>query len=173
MTPDDGIWIDMWLPVGSPIYRSGVREGLEVAGDAWVAALSSVGIRSISTVRNVPEPTHSEICFAGIGHGEVVDDHGRKLVGVTAWRSREGTLLQTALYRRRDRTLPDLLAIEPEQRIIAQGILANQVTDLSALHVPMPSGKGLARDLGLRLAEVFSDIQEVVFEERPPEVEES
>ncbi len=170
MTPDDGIWIDVWLPVTSPTYRSGVREGLEVAGDAWVTALSSMGVGSVSTVRDVPEPTHSEICFAGIGHGEVVD-HGRKLVGVTAWRSREGTLLQTALYRRRDQTLPDFLAIEPEQRIAAREILANQVTDLSALQVPVPPGKGLARDLGRRLAEVFGEFQAVICEERPPEVE--
>ena len=60
-----------------------------------------------------PGPGRGVACFAGVGPGEVLVA-GRKAVGVTQWRTREGALLSTLLPASPMSDVIDLLASPPE-----------------------------------------------------------
>jgi lipoate-protein ligase A len=164
LPPEDAYWIDLWIPHGAAAHRNDVRALLEVAGQAWVAALSEQAVEGL-VVASPEEPAQrAAVCFAGIGHGEVVTQEGRKLVGVTAWRSREGALLQTAVYRRRELSLPDLLELSPAERKAARGQLESGVTDLAEVSVEPPRiaalGRGLARALSAEVEVAPPDVDD-------------
>ena len=45
VTPEDPVWIDVWVPAGDPLWRDDVGRAFDWLGDAWVAALGRVGDR--------------------------------------------------------------------------------------------------------------------------------
>ena len=98
--PDDPLWVDVWVPRGDPLWRDDAARAVHWVGDWWSAALAQVGFGP-TEVQRTATPT-DEIarfaCFAGLGAGEV-HRHGRKVVGVAQWRSREGALVHCAAYR--------------------------------------------------------------------------
>jgi lipoate---protein ligase len=51
--------------------------------------------------RSTPGPFGDLVCFAGRGPGEVFQ-RGRKVVGLSQWRSREGALFSSCAYQRWD-----------------------------------------------------------------------
>ena len=69
-------------------------------GEWWASALEASGARwlSVHAGPSVPRPWSHLACFAGLGPGEVEAD-GRKVVGVSQWRGRQGALFQTCAYR--------------------------------------------------------------------------
>ena len=97
------------------------------------------------------------MCFAGRGPGEVLH-HGRKLMGLSQWRSREGALFSTCAYRRWDPApLIDVVAMESSERpglvdalaplVVGVDDLAPTTVDLSALS---DAPRVLVPDLGGR-----------------------
>ncbi len=109
--PRDPLWVDVWLPRGDPLWDDDVLAAAGWVGEWWFSALEAAGARGVSvhhgpSVRDRWSPV---ACFAGMGPGEV-EAEGRKVVGVSQWRSRHGALFQTCAYRRFDpRPLVDLL----------------------------------------------------------------
>ena len=89
-------------------------------------------------------------CFAGLGPGELTID-GRKLVGVSQWRSREGVLVSTVVSAHPPADLAPYLssgiAAVPALaearclRDVADGLRASDVADelLAAAHDELPS----------------------------------
>ena len=63
------------------------------------------------------------VCFAGRGPGEVFQG-GRKVVGLSQWRAREGTLFSSCAYLRWDPApLLALLTVGPDPRVeLARGL---------------------------------------------------
>jgi lipoate---protein ligase len=95
--PDD-LWIDWWVPAGDGRWRSDVHASSRMAGLWWADALREFVTGDV-TVHEGPlegDPAHRLVCFAGRGPGEVFVD-GKKAVGVTQWRVREGIFLSTVM----------------------------------------------------------------------------
>ena len=92
------LWIDWWIPTGDDRWRHDVHASSRMVGEWWANVLREFVTGDIS-VHDGPlegDPAHRLVCFAGRGPGEVFIN-GRKAVGVTQWRVREGILLSTVL----------------------------------------------------------------------------
>ena len=103
------LWVDVILPLGHPQWCSDVTRSGDWLGQSWVTALESLGCTGLSVHRAGMIHTRwsHQVCFAGVGGGEVIDEHGRKLVGISQRRTREGARFQCAVHRRWQ---PELLA---------------------------------------------------------------
>ena len=162
LDPLDSIWIDLWLPSGSPGYLDDVRGQLELVGAIMREALEVAGLAGLALATPVAPVGVEPLCFLGEGPGEIVDEGGAKLVGLAAWRAREGALVQCALYRRRDLRLPELLVLEPEARQAASQALFERVADLEQLGRADLDATALAESIAGRLG--------AELERRPPEL---
>jgi lipoate-protein ligase A len=95
--PDD-LWIDWWIPAGDDRWRNDVHASSRMAGQWWAEVLEDV-VEGEITVHDGPlegDPDFRLVCFAGRGPGEVFVD-GKKAVGVTQWRVREGIFVSTVM----------------------------------------------------------------------------
>jgi lipoate-protein ligase A len=123
VTPDDPVWVDVWVPAGHPLWCSDVGQAFGWLGDAWVEALASVGITNLSTHRKgfvACTRWSSLVCFGGVGAGEVITDDGRKIVGLAQRRNRDGAWFHGACVLEWDpSTLVDVLAMSTEERMAA------------------------------------------------------
>jgi lipoate-protein ligase A len=97
LQPGD-LWIDWWIPASDERWTDDVHVGSKRAGAWWEAALAPLvkGEISIHVGALEGDPAYRLVCFAGAGPGELFVD-GRKAVGVTQWRVREGMFLSSAL----------------------------------------------------------------------------
>jgi lipoate-protein ligase A len=94
----DDLWIDWWIPAGDDRWRSDVHASSRMAGRWWAETLEDFVTGDI-TVHDGPlegDPAFRLVCFAGRGPGEVFVD-GKKAVGVTQWRVREGIFVSTVM----------------------------------------------------------------------------
>ncbi len=108
VTPDDPIWIDVWLPASHPLWSGDVARAFDWLGDAWVDALATSGVTGLSAHRHGYVSCtrwSSLVCFGGLGTGEVVTDDGRKVVGLAQRRNRHGSWFQGACVLRWDPSL--------------------------------------------------------------------
>ena len=87
--PGECVWVDVLVPRGDPLWHDDVGRATWWLGDAWVAALSAVGVEGCRVHRRgmVPSPWSKVVCFAGLGPGEVVDPAGSKVVGISQRRT--------------------------------------------------------------------------------------
>jgi lipoate-protein ligase A len=98
LRPED-LWIDWWIPHGDTRWSHDVRVSSVQVGTWWAEALRA---HTRGDVRVHEGALEGEIdfrvvCFAGRGPGEVFVD-GRKTVGLTQWRVREGVFVSTVLH---------------------------------------------------------------------------
>lgn len=102
LQPGDHLWLDAWIPRADPLWLMDVAVAAEWVGCWWTAALGEVGVvvdeLHIHRGRSEPGPLGDLVCFAGHGPGEVFAG-GRKLVGLSQWRAREGALFSSCVYR--------------------------------------------------------------------------
>jgi lipoate-protein ligase A len=99
LEPGRIVWFDVIVP--AELLRAAgvghdVRGSMIWLGDRIAAALAGFGIDGVGVHRAAPVGS-GQICFAGIGPGEVVFD-GRKLVGVSQRRTRAGSRFQCAVH---------------------------------------------------------------------------
>lgn len=164
LEPATAIWIDLWLP--SHLQRGDdVRSLLDHAGELFSTALDALGIGGLKRYDADDGVAREVACFAGLGHGELVDDRRRKLLGLTAWRCREGALVQSVAYRHRSAELAGLLDLEPSEERRLAWMLIEQVTDLAALSPALAEDQAAASLLGGALAELVG----APLEQRPVE----
>lgn len=96
--PGSLIWVD--LVIAAEAMYHDVRESMVWAGDLWRRALTGVGARGRLAVHRGPmmsDEWADRVCFAGLGPGEVLAD-GRKLVGLSQRRTRDGARISGALH---------------------------------------------------------------------------
>lgn len=98
LRPED-LWIDWWIPQGDSRWNHDVRVSSTQVGAWWAEALRQ---HTPGDVRVHEGALEGEIdfrlvCFAGRGPGEVFVN-GRKTVGLTQWRVREGVFVSTVLH---------------------------------------------------------------------------
>lgn len=114
--PEECVWVDVLVPRGDPLWHDDVGRATWWLGEVWVAALAAVGVEGCRVHRGamVPSPWSKVVCFAGLGPGEVVDDRGAKIVGVSQRRTRAIARFQCAVPRRWDPAhLSGLLTARP------------------------------------------------------------
>jgi lipoate---protein ligase len=110
--PDD-LWLDWWIPHDDARWSHDVQVSSVQVGQWWARALrTSVDDVEVHEGRLEGEAAHRVVCFAGRGPGEVFVD-GRKAVGVTQWRVREGVFVSTILHAEQTTDVLEYLAIVP------------------------------------------------------------
>jgi lipoate---protein ligase len=99
VVPDQLVWVDIVAAPG--VAPDDVRGSMTWAGELWQRALAPFvgdgGELTVHTGSMVTTPWSDLICFAGLGPGEVSLE-GRKLVGLSQRRSRNGVRIQGTLY---------------------------------------------------------------------------
>ncbi len=113
LQPDD-LWIDWWIPASDPRWSPDIRVSSVQAGGWWREALGD-DVPGVVSVHEGPlegDPAYRVVCFAGRGPGEVFVD-GRKAVGLTQWRVREGSFISTVVHANSSDGIVDLLSREP------------------------------------------------------------
>lgn len=99
VAPDHSVWIDVVIGRSDPLWDDDVNRAPLWLGEAWAAALASLGIRQGEVFdRYEPGPWGRLACFASRGPGEVMVG-GAKAVGITQRRTRTTARFQTLLYR--------------------------------------------------------------------------
>jgi lipoate-protein ligase A len=156
LQPGDHLWIEAWIPRADPLWHPDVSVAAEWVGEWWAAALgeadaapSAMPFSALDVQRGRAHPgSHgSLVCFAGSGPGEVFA-RGRKVVGVSQWRAREGSLFLCCAYTRWDPFhLIALLAVDPVMRRSLEEQLPLAAIDLAELGIAAGSGAALAARL--------------------------
>jgi lipoate-protein ligase A len=140
VAPGAQVWLDLFVPVGDPLYDVDVSRGARFVGELWreaLVALELVGVDfAVHTGPLLASPWSRLWCFSGVGPGEV-SSHGQKLVGVSQRRSRAGawffTMACTGLDPARDASF--LCGSGDWQRRLAEELERSQVR----LESPIPA----------------------------------
>jgi lipoate---protein ligase len=137
--PGDFVWMDAWIPREDPLWDNDVSRAAEWVGAWWTAALEELGAHgfAVCTGRSVPGELGELVCFAGRGPGEVVHE-GRKIVGLSQWRSREGALFSSCAYRRWEpAALMQLLDLDDAEQASLVSELGAAAVGLGELEPPL------------------------------------
>jgi lipoate-protein ligase A len=141
LQPDEQIWIDAWVPRDDDLWQADVAKAAAWVGAWWIGALSALGLvgLEVHAGRALPGELGGLVCFAGRGPGEVFHT-GRKIMGLSQWRSREGALFSACAYRIWDPApMIELIAIDANvtgaltSLAVGVGDLVSGWTDLTSL----------------------------------------
>ncbi|MGH9096920.1 MAG: lipoate--protein ligase family protein [Acidimicrobiales bacterium] len=137
VTPDDPVWIDVWVPRDDRLWSHDVGRAFDWLGDTWTAALRSLGAPGVRAHRDgfaACTRWSSLVCFGGVGTGEVVAADGRKVVGISQRRNRDGAWFHGACIRHWDPTaLLEVMDLSAEDREAARLELAAAVVGVADL----------------------------------------
>ena len=117
VVPEALVWIDVFIPREDPLWKDDVGKSALWLGEAWQATLLEFGISAeVHQGPYQPSEWGELICFAGRAGGEVFVD-GKKSVGISQRRTRQGARFQTALACQCNiADLSPLLNLSPEDR---------------------------------------------------------
>lgn len=126
------MWIDVFIPRDDAFWEDDVGKSSIWLGEVWVKTLAEFG--AAAEVHKTPyEPGNwgKLVCFAGRAPGEVFLE-GRKSIGISQRRTKQGARFQTALVRRWNITeLSPLLNLSDKDRIRLE-------TETAAAAYPLP-----------------------------------
>lgn len=152
----DLLSLDVVLPAGHPwLAEDDLGAVFDPIGRAWAAALTDLGVvgaevhtgPATATRLGPPEQRPlAEVCYASLGRSEVVVD-GRKLVGLSQRRRRQGALVQCGIMRRWNPSpLIEALAVDT-----ARAAIERAATGLDDVLQPPVSDFSLMRAVRARL----------------------
>ena len=101
LVPGEHVWLDLVVPAGDPLWHDDVGAAMVWVGELWRAALADLGVAG--TVHRGPMESSTwsrQVCFSGLGTGEVIAPAGGKLVGVAQRRTRTTARFQTMCHLR-------------------------------------------------------------------------
>lgn len=102
LLPGQVLWVDLTIARDDPLWSDDVAVSFHWLGEAWARALSSFRFEpEVHTGAAVQNEWSRLVCFAGLGPGEVLIG-GRKVVGISQRRTREGARFQCLVHRRWD-----------------------------------------------------------------------
>jgi lipoate-protein ligase A len=131
--PFDTVWVDVFIPADDDLWHFDVGVAFYWLGEVWAQALTKLGASQADVYRGplVTSEWSKQVCFAGLGPGEVTVN-GRKAVGLSQKRTREGALFQCSIYRefKTDRLL-SLLSVAPSERARAHSEIEHFVRTLA------------------------------------------
>jgi lipoate-protein ligase A len=142
---------DIALPAGHPLAIADVSESYRWLGEVWALALASVGVAATPLgVGEAREDSRSlgallrRACFGGRSPYELLAG-GRKLVGFSQIRRRQGYLLQAGIYTRwPGAALTELLRLDAGAADALRAGLAGRVAGLDELLAAPPDLARLA-----------------------------
>lgn len=130
LIPGEHLWVDITLPRDDPWWTDDVGAAAVTVGEWWADLL---GVGEVWRGAYEPGPLGRQVCFAGIGPGEVVVGE-RKLVGIAQRRNRERARFQCIIHGRFRAAEHLGLLAEPGDGADAQTLDASVgVTDVSAV----------------------------------------
>lgn len=134
VVPDDLLWVDVVLPSSDPLWQADVGKSFHWLGDVWQGALAELGVTTRVHRGGLQRSPWSDlVCFAGVGPGEVLDEAGRKVVGMSQRRTREAARFQCAALSRWDAVaLVELLAVDVDAADLTD-VAAGAGVDLDVL----------------------------------------
>lgn len=96
---DDVVWFDVWVPTSDPCWSPDVGRASWWIGDLAANVLASLGLTGLVTHRGamMRHSRSRDVCWLGLGAGEVHDGGGRKVVGIAQRRMRAGALFQVGV----------------------------------------------------------------------------
>ena len=97
VVPTEIVWVDLVVTRDDPLWDDDVAGAMHWVGETWAAALGGGVVHRGPMIRI---EWSGAVCFAGIGAGEVVDDRGAKLVGISQRRTRTWARFQTMAHLR-------------------------------------------------------------------------
>ncbi len=129
--PGEVLWIDVLVPRTDERWDDDVGRAAHWLGETWRDAL---GTGTVHTGALVHTFLSSQICFAGVGPGEVLIE-GRKVVGISQRRTRAGARFQCVVLRAWDPSELARIFAPGEWREVADRLepAAVGVVDLAAL----------------------------------------
>ena len=144
VAPGELVWVDVDLPANDPLWDDDVGRSFLWLGRAWAAALKKVEVSGASVWDGGLRcgPAGRALCFAGLGPGEV-SVAGRKVIGISQRRTREGTRFHCAALLRwsplplaRTMSVPE--SLWPELPELAGGLEVKPDDLVAALVEAMP-----------------------------------
>lgn len=131
--PGAAVWVDVTIPPDDPHWDRDVGRAFHWLGAAWTELLISAGLTARWHDGPMQRtPWSASVCFAGLGPGEV-SVGGRKVVGLSQRRTREGALFQCCALRRWEpERLLDLLALSDADRPRAAAEIAGVAVGVGA-----------------------------------------
>jgi lipoate-protein ligase A len=108
LEPGASVWIDVLLPRGHERWDDDVSRSFHWLGEAWAAALGELGLSAeVHRGPLVRGGFGRQVCFAGIGPGEVTiegagahpDPARWKVIGLSQRRARTGARFQCVVHR--------------------------------------------------------------------------
>ncbi|HUP86104.1 MAG TPA: hypothetical protein VM143_10600 [Acidimicrobiales bacterium] len=134
LRPDETVWVDVVVPAGDRLWTRDVGRSFEWVGAAWASALASLGLGGLSVHRGAFVRTRwsGDVCFAGVGSGEVLAADGRKVVGMASHRTRDRALFQCAVP----------LTWDPDAYVRLLRLPASAAADLAAATAPVVGVRG-------------------------------
>lgn len=152
LEPGVFLWVDAWIPRDDVLWAHDVSVAAEWVGGWWIDALAGAGAGvGLEVEVEVEVPSHAQgalsvhmgrsepgawgdlVCFAGRGPGEVFLDD-RKIVGLSQWRSREGSLFSSCAYLEwRPEPMLDLLSFDDATRSELAGGLRDVAVGIGAM----------------------------------------
>lgn len=126
VVPGHVLWIDVILPAGDPLWDADIGRASGWVGDVWAAALASFGAEpTVHRGGLLRAPWSDQVCFAGLGPGELLNEAGEKVVGIAQRRTRSAARFQCAALARWDAdAIVGLMGLPDEARIDLQGVAA-------------------------------------------------
>jgi len=126
LVPGQTVWLDVEVGRDDPHWDDDVGRSFHWLGRTWAAALADLGVQGdVHTGGVLETPWSRKVCFGGLGPGEVTVA-GRKLVGISQRRTRDGARFQCVVHRRWDPVpLLGLLSLHHRERAAALVDLAD------------------------------------------------
>lgn len=158
----DMLMLDIALPVEHALYRGDVTTSYRWIGAVWQATLAQLGL--VATLVQVDEARHDRehldaltqrACYGGQSPYEVLVN-GRKVVGLSQVRRRQGAVIQCGVYRTfAPADLAALLAFTPDERAQFTRRLAARVASLGELLPQVPPLAEVRRAFAAMLREQY------------------
>ena len=102
LDPSVSTWIDVFVPAADPLWHPDVSRSFHWLGSTLARAFVALGIQATAHTGPYDSgPSDGLVCFATLGPGEVVAN-GKKLVGISQRRTRQGARFQCVTYQRFD-----------------------------------------------------------------------
>ncbi|MEI8239612.1 MAG: hypothetical protein WCI22_09335 [Actinomycetota bacterium] len=98
LMPGEFVWADVVVPACDPLWDTDVARSMVWVGEWWRRALAVAATVHLDAMG--PNQWSRQVCWAGIGTGEVVTSNGAKLVGISQRRTRECARFQTMCHLR-------------------------------------------------------------------------
>ena len=136
LLPDEFVWLDLVIALGDPLWVADVGQAMLWVGELWRAALADLGVEGdIHTRGLVTGDWSRQVCFAGVGTGEVMWASS-KLVGIAQRRTRSWARFQSMAHLCWRPEIVAALVAEPRP---ATAELAPLVTCVSATATDLQS----------------------------------